>query len=187
MAKTKKLRRAGSSSGRKKDLAKKVMREIKERHLKMKPKVYFIFGSLLLGIGVAGVVSLSAFFVNLIVFRLRIHKPFAFLVLGWPGLRGFILSFPWLPLVIAVAGLYGSSILLRKYEFSYKRSFISLIIALTALVLTLGFIVSKTGINQRMRRRRFLRRLYQNRLSEKEKEFLREKIKERKRSFPKHK
>lgn len=49
-------------------------------------------------------------------------------------------------------------------------------IGLIALVLVLAFLLSRTGINERMKRVPRLKRFYQSQLTDKEKQILREKI-----------
>lgn len=152
------------------------MKQIKKRKLKMRPKIYFVAGSLLLGIGLAGTTMLAIFFVNLVLFKLRIHRPFGFLILGRSGLRPFLLTFPWLSLLAALGGIIGGRALLKKYDISYKKSFWGLMIGLIALVLVLAFLLSRTGINEKMKRVPRLKRFYQSQLTDKEKQILREKI-----------
>jgi len=60
------------------DLTKKVMKKIESDTVSMKPKVYFIAGSVLTGIGFTGVFLASLFFFHLVFFRLRIHQPVGF-------------------------------------------------------------------------------------------------------------
>lgn len=146
-----------------KDLSAKVMKAIDKKEVKMRPKAYFVLGSLLLGIGMAGAIGLAMFFTHLAVFRLRVHAPFAFLRLGQPGLRPFLVNFPWLPLVLAVGGIVGGIVLLRRYEISYKKSFLALAIGLVALVLTFGFFLDQLGANRSFSRLKPMKPLYKER------------------------
>lgn len=108
------------------DLTKKIMKEIRQKKVKMRPRIYFIAGSLLLSIGLAGTTILAIFFINLVLFRLRIHQPFGFLILGRPGLRPFLLTFPWLSLLVALGGIIGGRALLKKYDISYKKKLLGI-------------------------------------------------------------
>jgi hypothetical protein len=111
----------------------------------------------------AGAVGVAMFFTHLMVFRLRVHTPFTFLRLGHPGLRPFLANFPWLPLVLAVGGLAGGIILLRRYEISYKKSFLALVIGLVGLVLTFGFLMDRLGANRPLSRLKPMKPLYETR------------------------
>ena len=76
------------------DLSQKIMKQIKKKHVKIRPRVYFISGSILLGIGLTGVITVSIFFINLVIFKLRLHGPFDYLLFGRFGLRPFFMVFP---------------------------------------------------------------------------------------------
>ncbi|OGD86999.1 hypothetical protein A2164_04200 [Candidatus Curtissbacteria bacterium RBG_13_35_7] len=130
-------------------LEEKIMKKIHKDHVKMRPRFYFVAASILLGIGLAGAVFMALFFINLVFFRLRIHGPLGYLIFGEFGWKPFLATFPWLPFVIAIIGTIGGLILLRRYDISYKKSFLGLVIILAVLILSLGFLVDKAGFNEK--------------------------------------
>jgi len=134
------------------DLSQKVMEQIKKEKVKMRPRVYFLVGSVLLGVGLAGAIIGAILFFNLAFFRMRIHGPFSFLMFGEFGFRPFLATFPWLPLFMSLAAILAGIILLKHYDISYKKSFLVLAIALAVLVLTMGFVLDKIGLNERLER-----------------------------------
>jgi hypothetical protein len=144
-----------------KDLSQKVMNQIHREQVKMRPRLFFIAGSLFLGSGLAGAVVLATLFINLAFFRMRVHEPFGYLWFGHFGLGPFLTIFPWLPFLIAVFGIMGGLALIRHYDISYKKSFLGLGIGLVALVLTTGFLLDQIGLNERVERLAPLRPLYQ--------------------------
>ena len=148
----------------KKDLSKKIMKEIKSKQIKMRPKTYFIVGSLLLGAGLAVSVMLASFFVHLTFFRFRHNLPFGFLHFGRLGFRPFLATFPWLPLLVAGGGVFGGLQLVKKYDISYKKSFFGLAMALIAFVLTIGFLLEVRGIGKKIQNLRPVRPLYKSQL-----------------------
>jgi hypothetical protein len=137
---------------KKTDLARKVMTQIDKEGVKMRPRLYFVLGSILLGIGLGMAVVFGAFFFNLAFFRLRVHEPFGFLWFGQFGLRPFIFIFPWFRLFLASIFIILGIILLRRYEISYKKSFLALALSLVILVLTAGFLIDRIGFNEQVRR-----------------------------------
>ncbi len=147
---------------KKADLAKKVMEQIEKEEVKMRPRLYFLAGSVLLSIGLGMAVVFGAFFINLAFFRFRIHEPLSFLWFGQFGLRPFILTFPWFRLFLAFIFIILGIILLRRYEISYKKSFLVLAINLAILVLTVGFLADRIGFNERIERMPPLRPFYHN-------------------------
>jgi hypothetical protein len=97
----------------------------------MKPRYYFIFGTLLLFISMVLTVIGSVFLLSLTRFALRSHGP-----MGQYRLDQLLSSFPWWAPLLAIAGLVLGILLLKKYDFSYKQNFNLLaIIFILAIVL----------------------------------------------------
>ena len=136
-----------------KDLSQKVMQEIKRREVKMRPRLYFVFGSILLGLGLAGAIIIAIFFLNLFVFRLRVLGPANCLQLA---------NFPWTVLLTSVIGIVVGLALLKRHEFSYKKNFLTLAIVLIVVVGVLGFLLDRVGFNERMGRNRRTRPFYEH-------------------------
>lgn len=128
-----------------KDLSKQVVQEIKRREVKMRPRLYFVLGSILLGLGLAGAIIIAIFFLNLFVFRLRVQGPLNC----------------WTVLLASVVGIVIGLALLKRFEFSYKKNFLILAIALIVVVGILGFLLDRVGFNERMRRYRRTRPFYE--------------------------
>jgi hypothetical protein len=152
-----------SKAKKKIDLSQRVMKEIRQREVKMRPRAFFVLGSVLLGTGLAGAILSATFFIDLAIFRLRVHDPFGFLWFGQFGLRPFFVTFPWLPFLVAIVGLLGGLVLLRRYEISYKKSFLGLAISLVVLILTTGFLLDFLGFNERVGQMRPLPPFYPGR------------------------
>lgn len=145
---------------KKTNITEKVMEKIEKEEIKMRPKAYFVLGSLFLGIGLAGATLLAIFFINLVLFRLRVHAPFGYLRFGFPGLRPFLTNFPWAILLLAIGGIAGGIYLLKKYEISYKKSFVGIVIVLITFVFVAGFILDRVGLNRRAQEIKPLHRFY---------------------------
>lgn len=144
------------------DLSKKVMQEIKKRDVKMRPRLYFVGGSILLGLGLAGAIITAVFFLNLFLFRLRILGPLGYLRLGRPGILPLVTTIPWTVLLVSVAAIAAGLTLLKRYEFSYKKNFLVLAIVLIVVVAVLGFLLERAGFNERVAPHPPMRRLYRN-------------------------
>lgn len=143
-----------------KDITSRVMAEIHEQNLRMRPRLYFVIGSALLGLGSAGLVLSAVFFTNLVLFHLRIQRPFGFLAFGSRGFRPFLTSFPLLFLLLAVLAFFGGVKLIRKYDFSYRKGFWGTVIGLAVFVLSFGFLLDRTSLNERARQLKPLQPLY---------------------------
>lgn len=132
------------------DLSKKVMAEIKTKKIKMRPKIYFVFGSLLLGFGLSLAIFLAVFFMNIIYFHFRMR----------------VFYFPWSSLGITIISLLLGLMLLRKYDFSYRKSFFLLTLILTGIVFFLSFVLNVLRLNERARRIRHFQPFYRERIFE---------------------
>jgi len=121
----------------------------------MKPKWYFTLGLSLLFLGVVGVSMGVIFLVNLGVFLIKRSGHFA----PW-RLQAILASFPWWLPVTALLGIVISLLLLRKYDFSYKKNFFLIAVLFIASLFAAGFLLDKLGLNERLSRGR-LRRFYQ--------------------------
>lgn len=119
-----------------------IMNKIHKEQIKMRPRMYFIFGYILAIVGLIFSFITSIFFVGITRFNLRSHGP-----MGEYRLEQLLSTFSWWMPVLAIVGLITGIWLLRKYDFSYKINFKILIIGLVASVLISGFVIDMTGLN----------------------------------------
>ena len=124
------------------------MNQIHDQKIKMRPKVYFIAGSVLTFIGLVSSVVVSVFLVGLIRFSLRAHGPMASY-----RLDQMLSSFPWWAPVLASLGLIIGIWLLRRYDFSFKVNFKTIIIGFVLAVVVGGWVVDSIGLNDALIRR----------------------------------
>lgn len=120
----------------------KVMDQIKDNKVAMRPKWYFIFGSILIFLGLLSSVISSVFLLSLTKFILRSHGP-----MGEYRLEQLLESFPlWAPilaLVLLIIGIY----LLKKYDFSYRKNFLFIVISLITTLIIAVFLIDGLGLN----------------------------------------
>lgn len=119
-----------------------IMSKIHKGQIKMRPRLYFVFGYILAILGLVFSFITSIFFVGITRFNLRSHGP-----MGGYRLEQLLSTFSWWMPVLAIIGLITGIWLLRKYGFSYKINFKLLIIGLVASILIAGFFVDMTGLN----------------------------------------
>jgi len=140
----------------KKDITKDVMSRIKREHITMKPRWYFIVGSLAMVLGIIGLSVVSIFFVNIIVFSLRTHGP-----MGAIRYQQLLSSFPWWAPMLVVIGLGFGIWMLKKYDFSYRKNFLLVILGFITAVIISGILIDYLGINKFLLRQGQMRRFYQ--------------------------
>ena len=139
-----------------KNIESSVMVKITSNEVVMKPKWYFVVGTVL---GLTGLVSttiVAVFLTNLTMFLLKQHGPNG----PW-RLQQIVDSFPlWIP-ILAFAGVIGGIAMLKKYDFSYKKNFWSIVLFFVASILFTAVILDYTGLNKVWMKRGPMNRFYQ--------------------------
>ena len=120
----------------------KVMSQIKENKISMRPRWYFLFGSIFMALGLISTIVVSIFLLSLTKFALRSHGP-----MGEYRLEQLMTNFPWWAPILALLGLSIGIYLLRKYDFSYKKNFLLIIIGLIAILIITVFLIDGLGLN----------------------------------------
>ncbi|MFH1236460.1 MAG: hypothetical protein V1685_06025, partial [Parcubacteria group bacterium] len=96
----------------------------------------------------AASVLAAAFFVGVALFRFRLHRPFGFL--GAPnGFEAFIGNMPWIPIILALAGITFGTWIMRKYDFSYRHAFIGIAGGFVFSLLVFGIVIDAVGLPER--------------------------------------
>lgn len=134
-----------------KNISDQVMSKIHDGKLKMRPRVYFVFGSILTFVGLVASIATSVFAVGLIRFLARSNGI-------WNHKLSRMLSiFPWWLLALAILGLVLGIILIRKYDFSYKVDFKKAIILTILTIVLSGLLVDALGFNDLLARKGLMR------------------------------
>lgn len=132
-----------------------VMLKVRANEIAMKPKWYFVLGSVLTLIGFTASTIAAIFLVNLSLFLLKDHGP-----MGEWRLQQILVSFPlWVP-ILAIAGIASGVWLLKKFDLSYKRNFLVVILSFIIAILLASFILDYSGLNKIWFRRGQMRRFY---------------------------
>jgi hypothetical protein len=119
-----------------------VMEKIHGKQIRMRPKIYYFFGSLLvLGSLIFSVVS-SVFLISLTRFALKTHGP-----MGQIRLEQLLSSFPWWAPLLAVVGLIAGIWIMRKYDFSYKFNFPMIIVGFILAVVIAGWTIDYLNLD----------------------------------------
>ena len=133
------------------------MSKIDAGEIKMKPKWYFILGSIFTFIGLVSTVVVSTFSIGLIRFSLRSHGPMAEYKFDQ-----MIADFPLWTLALAILGLILGIWLIRRYDFSYKIKPWLVITGFILAIIIGGYIIDVTGINDVISRQGPMRGMMKN-------------------------
>ncbi|OIP66543.1 MAG: hypothetical protein COV32_02480 [Candidatus Yonathbacteria bacterium CG10_big_fil_rev_8_21_14_0_10_43_136] len=120
----------------------KIISQIQSGDVKMKPKYYFVLGSLALACGIIGLTILSVFLVSVVAFSLRTHGPMVVF-----RFEQLLATFPFGVVVVAIVCVGFGAWLLKKYDFSYKKNFQLLIVGFIVSVLFAGWLINYTGLD----------------------------------------
>lgn len=121
----------------------------------MKPKWYFVMGSTLIFIGTIAAAVVAAFLINLTIFLFKKQGP------GYGKLTMMFENFPfWIP-ALAILGIGVGIFSLRKYDFSYKKNFLAIIIGFIASIIIAGFVIDALGLNNVWSKRGLMKGFYQ--------------------------
>lgn len=134
----------------KKDLSKTVMRKIEKEGIKIRSK-YLVLAEKL-GLSSVFILSIimSALFINLILFWLKTTQNLDFLSFGSLGVLAFLEFFSYLWLVVVVVLLIVASLLLKKYDISYKKPYKWLVLGILFLAVLTGGAVAVSGVNEEL-------------------------------------
>lgn len=139
----------------KSDMEKIVMKKIKAEEIKMKPKWLFVLGSIFAMAGLVGLTVGAIFLTNLTIFLIKKRGP------GYGRLDLMLESFPiWVP-ALAILGIIFGIWMLKKYDFSYKKNFLLIILAFITSVVMGGLLVNQLGLNNIWSHQGPMRRFYQ--------------------------
>lgn len=119
------------------------MTQIKEDKVTMKPRSYFLLGSVFTFLGFTASIISSIFIISIISFLLKEHGP-----MGELRLSLMLNSFPWwLPILAVITLTFGIWNLL-KYDFSYKTNFLFVIIGFIVSILIAAWLIDLSGIDK---------------------------------------
>ncbi|GAB4218711.1 MAG: hypothetical protein Fur009_1010 [Candidatus Microgenomates bacterium] len=142
----------------KQNLKKQILEKIKKGEVKMKPKWYFVLGSLLLFIGFLLATMSSIFIFNLILFLLRTHYGPMYQY----RLQMILLNYPWWLILIGFLSIFFGVRLLKEYDFSYKKNFWFLVLGYILIIFLSAYIIDYFNLNRFFTRGGFMKRFYQN-------------------------
>lgn len=136
------------------NIKEQIMGKIKSGEIKIKPKWYFIIGSFASIIGLVGTALVTIFFTNLFLFTLRTNSYRGY------RLEKIILNFPWWALLIAVLGFVLGIYFLKKYDFSYKKNFVIIIVSIILSIFIAGWLFNVMGVNEVFIRKGMMKNIY---------------------------
>jgi uncharacterized membrane protein YdcZ (DUF606 family) len=138
-----------------KQLKSKIIETINVKGLTIRPRSAFILGSFISAIGIFLSTMLAILAIHLLRFRLT-HPGF-----GAARKIDFVLNtLPWYVPVIAVAGLIGGYLLLKRYDFSYRKNFSLILVVILIGLMISSYVLDRLGLDNFLTRRGYFREIY---------------------------
>lgn len=125
-----------------KNITDSVMGQIHQGKIKMRPRLYFIIGSIITFIGLVLSILTTIFFISLMRFSFLAQGP-----MGEYKTEELLAHFSWFGPIFAILGLVIGVSLLRRYDFSYKINFRIMIVGIVLAVIVAGVVLDMTGLN----------------------------------------
>ena len=125
----------------------KVLEKIKSGKIKMRPKIYFILKAILVGLGAAVIAIFILYLISFIVFALRISGIWFAPGFGFYGVKIFLVSLPWLLILIAIILILILEILVEHFSFAYRLPILYSVLGIITLVLLGSFALSQIKIH----------------------------------------
>jgi uncharacterized membrane protein len=144
-----------------KNITESVMDQIHEGKIKMKPKIYFIIGSILTFIGLTFSIIISIFLVGLTRFSIRAHGP-----MSQYRLDQILSNFPWWIIILAIISLIIGIWLIRQYDFSYKKETWMIVLGFILSIIIAGWAIDMIGLNNTLLQRGPMKGMMRNYIQE---------------------
>jgi len=127
-----------------------ILNKIKTREIDMKPRWHFVLKSLLLVFGVLTVALLAVYLLSFVVFALNQSGVMFAPLYGLKGVVVFVVSSPWLLIVLTGTSGVLLYLLVTKYSFSYQKPLLYSMIGVVLLVILGSFVLQEAGMHQRL-------------------------------------
>ena len=135
------------------DIKEKVMSQITSRKVKMRPRVFFVLGSILTYFGLLLSIFASIFFFSLIRLSFRLQAGLG----GKHKIELFISNFSWWVPILGIIGLVLGIYLLKKYEISYKFNFWQVALIFVIGMIIAGLLFDLLGFNNFLMKRGYMK------------------------------
>ena len=140
-----------------KNITNNIMEQIDKGKIKMKPKIYFIIGSIITFFGLISSMIVSIFLIGLIRFSIRSNGRMA-----QYRFDQILSNFPWWTTIFAIISLIIGIWLIRKYDFSYKKKNVTIILGFVLAIIITGYTIDAIGLNDTLLHRGPMQGMMQN-------------------------
>jgi hypothetical protein len=141
------------------NIKEEVIKKIESGDIQMKSKKYFVLKLILLATLIVLIFSVSTFLLSYILFGLSSGGHFIFLRFGFKGFYHFVLTLPWLMLILNVLLVLLLDRLLKSFRFGYKSPVLYLFIGTFIFVTLFSSLLNLTSFHGALGKRADERKL----------------------------
>lgn len=128
-----------------------VLENIKNHHVSMRSKKYFLLQTALFVTGMIIVIGTLLYLASFIVFGLAESGIWFVPLFGLKGWFVFFKSLPWVLILLVLVFALILEVMVRRYSFAYRRPLLYSMLGIVGLVLIGGFIISRIHLHQQIR------------------------------------
>ena len=125
----------------------KILKKIKEGHVHMRPRFYFVSRFIITIIVAVLSLIVSVFVISFIFFSIQESGEQFLLGFGGKGIITFFSLFPWTLLVLDIVFLFLLEWLIRGFKFVYRMSFLSIFIIIFVISTILGIFFNLSPVH----------------------------------------
>ena len=127
-----------------------VMASVKSGQLKMRPKWHFVLRASLLAVGTMAAALALLYLASLFLFIAHETGLWMAPAFGWHGVMVFLISLPWVLILLVLLFIVILETLVRHYTFAYRMPLIYSGLAIILLVVAGGLLVATTPFHKKM-------------------------------------
>lgn len=124
-----------------KNIDKKVLEKIRDGKIKMKPRAFFVFKTILFIAGTTFLIFFIIYLTSFVIFSLRATGILFLPKFGFWGLGLFFKSLPWLLILMAVFLIILLEVFAKKFSIVYKRPIIYSLLVIIIIVSSGSFLL----------------------------------------------
>src|SRR4030042_4792350 len=132
----------------KNSLQNSILEKIKSGQAKIRPKWHFVLKTLLLAAGVLFGTLALLYLASFVLFVLRQTGSWFLPSFGWRGIMVFLISMPWLLVILGVVFIILLELLVRHYSFAYRNPLLYSLLGIIVFVIIASVFVAKTSFHE---------------------------------------
>lgn len=140
-------------SQEKKSIRNIVLAQIEEGRAIMRPRWHFVLKGILIVLGIVLVILAMLYVVSFLIFVLKEAGVLFIPMFGFGGLGAFLLSIPWVLVLVVGLFFFFLEILVRRYSFAYKKPLVYSLLGIVGVVVIGSGVVLATGMHQNLSQR----------------------------------